>query len=317
MNDFESRSREIERRKERRRKRAVIKNWTILIETLVIIALVIALIVVSVNYNTLLNKKDTSSNPSLPENGSDLPAISNSDISSYTVSSDNNSSLTSSSGSNVSSLTVSKDTSSKTDTTKSELEQWYLKLANPDNSVDNDFIRNVDVAKIDSRFSSGAESSKYFDSRAVDKLNAMCKAALDDNVKLTVVSSYRTYSYQQSLYNNRVRRCINEGYGEEEAKKVAATIVAKPGTSEHHLGLAVDINSVEESFENTKAFRWLQENAENYGFIMRYPKDKKAITKIIYEPWHYRYVGVEHAKAMNDLGYCLEEYLEYLSKKAN
>ena len=97
-----------------------------------------------------------------------------------------------------------------------------------------------------------------------------------------------------------------------EAKKVAATIVAVPGTSEHHIGLAVDFNSVEESFENTKAFRWLQENAEDYGFVMRYPKDKKSITKIIYEPWHYRYVGVEHAKAMNDLGLCMEEYLEYL-----
>ena len=71
--------------------------------------------------------------------------------------------------------------------------------------------------------------------------------------------------------------------------------------------------ALEESFENTKAFRWLQEHAEDYGFVMRYPKDNKNVTKIIYEPWHYRYVGVEHAKAMNDLGLCMEEYLEYLS----
>ena len=98
-----------------------------------------------------------------------------------------------------------------------------------------------------------------------------------------------------------------------EAEKKAATIVALPGTSEHHLGLAVDINSVETSFEDTAAFRWLQENAENYGFILRYPKDKQEITKIIYEPWHYRYVGVEHAKTINGLGMCFEEYVEYLS----
>ena len=104
-----------------------------------------------------------------------------------------------------------------------------------------------------------------------------------------------------------------QGMSEEEAKKEAATRVAIPGTSEHHLGLAVDINSVETSFENTKAFKWLQKNAENYGFVLRYPKDKKAITKIIYEPWHYRYVGVEHAKEMNRLGLCLEEYIDLLN----
>ena len=75
---------------------------------------------------------------------------------------------------------------------------------------------------------------------------------------------------------------------------------------------AVDIISVEESFEDTAEFAWLQENAEDFGFIMRYAKDKQDITKIIYEPWHYRYVGVEHAKAINDLGMCLEEYIEYL-----
>ena len=89
------------------------------------------------------------------------------------------------------------------------------------------------------------------------------------------------YNYQNNLYNSRVQRCVNEGYSREEAKQVAATIVAIPGTSEHHLGLAVDINSVEQSFEDTKAFRWLQEHAEDYGFIMRYSKEKKSITKII------------------------------------
>jgi D-alanyl-D-alanine carboxypeptidase len=107
------------------------------------------------------------------------------------------------------------------------------------------------------------------------------------------------------------------GLSEEKATEKAATMVARPGTSEHNLGLAVDINSVETSFENSKAFKWLQENAEDFGFVLRYPKDKKAITKIIYEPWHYRYVGVEHAKEMNRLGMCLEEYIEYLKAQNN
>ena len=70
-----------------------------------------------------------------------------------------------------------------------------------------------------------------------------------------------------------------------------------------------------ENFEKTAQFKWLSENAENYGFILRYPKDKTNITEIIYEPWHYRYVGVEHAKKMNQLGMCLEEYIEYLEKE--
>ena len=293
MNDY--RSREAERRKQQRRKRAIIKNWTILIETLVILVVIVTLIVVSINYNKLLNDS-TSSDTSFPS----LPGVS-----------DNQSSNVSSLESDASSVTS--DTSSKEELMKDELDKWYLKLVNPDNGVDNEFIRNVELAEIDARFSSGASSSKYFDKRAVGPLVEMCKAALADNVSLICVSTYRTYAYQQTLYNNRVQRCINEGYGKDEAKKVAATIVAVPGTSEHHIGLAVDFNSVEESFENTKAFRWLQEHAEDYGFVMRYPKDKKNVTKIIYEPWHYRYVGVEHAKAMNDLGLCMEEYLEYLS----
>lgn len=280
MNDFRNNE---ARRREKRRKKAVIKNWTILIETIVIIILCIALVLVGVKYSAL---KNAGAEPSAP--------------------------YTSSTAGDMSSAPSSDDTSSA-EWMKNELQQWYLKLVNPDNAVDNDFIRNVDLAKINEKFSSGAESSKYFDSRAVDALNNMCQAALDDNISLIAVSSYRTYSYQQTLYNNRVRRCINEGYDQEKAKQVAATIVALPGTSEHHMGLAVDFNSVEESFENTSAFKWLGENAESFGFILRYPKDKTDITKIIYEPWHYRYVGVEHAKAMNELGMCMEEYVAYLA----
>lgn len=289
MNGYDRR--EVNEARTRRRRKSKIKSVVILIESALIIVLAACLAVVSVKYNTLKVSDGNSSvvQPSSDAQGSAADGTA-SDAAGNT-----------SSGMTDEQLALVKET-----------EQWYLKLANPDNSVDNDFIKNVDLAKIESRFSSGAESSKYFDSRAVSYLNEMCKAALDDGVRLISVSSYRTYAYQQALYNNRVKRCINEGYGEAEAKKVAATIVALPGTSEHHLGLAVDINSVEESFENTAAFRWLSKNAENYGFILRYPKDKQSITKIIYEPWHYRYVGVEHAKRMNSLGMCFEEYIEYL-----
>ena len=105
------------------------------------------------------------------------------------------------------------------------------------------------------------------------------------------------------------------GCGQEEAEANAATAVAIPGTSEHELGLAADIYSSEnmdldESQVNTFTQQWLMENSWRYGFVLRYPQDKSDITGIIFEPWHYRYVGKKHAKKIFDAGICLEEYLD-------
>ena len=271
--------RQQERKHQERIKRAKRKNMIIYIESFAIIVLAVALVIVSVKYTALKGK--VSENP-LGNTNSDTSNITSSDTSSA-------------------------------DLMKAEVDKWYMKLVNPDNSVDRNFISKVDLLEINSKYTSGSQSSKMLDSRVIESFENMCKAAEEDGIAMISISSYRTYSYQETLYKNRVQRCINEGLSRTDAEKKAATIVALPGTSEHHLGLAVDINSVETSFENTAAFRWLQENAENYGFILRYPKDKQEITKIIYEPWHYRYVGVEHAKAINDLGMCLEEYVTYLS----
>ena len=105
---------------------------------------------------------------------------------------------------------------------------------------------------------------------------------------------------------------MDSGYSKEAAEKEAATCIALPGSSEHHTGLAVDFNVTSQSFENSKTFKWLKENAENYGFIMRYPSDKMDITGgIIYEPWHWRFVGINIAKEMKSLGMCYEEYCQY------
>ncbi len=185
---------------------------------------------------------------------------------------------------------------------------WMLRVANYENVLPDDFT--VTTGLITPAYA--RDAGMKFDARAVDDLNAMLAAANKDGVNLLVISCYRTISYQTGLYNREVQKWINNGYSEENAKKKAGTIVAVPGTSDHNLGLAVDLNSVEESFQNTKQFDWLQENAEEYGFVMRYAKDKQDITKIIYEPWHYRYVGKEHAARMNELDMCLEEYVEYL-----
>ena len=86
-------------------------------------------------------------------------------------------------------------------------------------------------------------------------------------------------------------------------------LVQKPRHSEHNIALSVDFNYVNEEFEHTKAFAWLVEHAADYGFILRYPKDKVEKTGVNYEPWHWRYVGTEYAKEIKQKGYCLEEYL--------
>ncbi len=137
---------------------------------------------------------------------------------------------------------------------------------------------------------------------------AMYNAALEDGIYLTPCSGYRSYETQVGLYNNKVNVFLNQGYPEDEARVQAATIVMVPGSSEHNLGYAMDIVCVEEWFDTTDEFDWLMENAEDYGFILRYPKDKQDVTKVIYEPWHWRYVGVDAAKAINESGLTLEEY---------
>lgn len=130
-----------------------------------------------------------------------------------------------------------------------------------------------------------------------------------------VCSGYRPHETQVYLYDEQINRWLYAGYGQEESEDLAATAVAIPGTSEHELGLAADIYSTEnmsldESQVYTFTQQWLMENCWRYGFILRYPKDKTEITGIIFEPWHYRYVGKEHARKIQEAGICLEEYLE-------
>ena len=102
---------------------------------------------------------------------------------------------------------------------------------------------------------------------------------------------------------------MSYGKTREEAEKLTRQFINESNTSEHNLGLAVDFNNVKKDFEKTKAFEWLRANAENYGFVLRYAQEKEDITKVSYEPWHWRYVGVEHAQKMNEMGICLEEYI--------
>ena len=141
-------------------------------------------------------------------------------------------------------------------------------------------------------------------------LKAMIDDARKEGVNLSVWSPYRSYNIQQMLFNRQKQKQIEAGVPESEADAKAASIVARPGTSEHHTGLAADINMADDAFENTPMYAWLTEHCQDYGFIMRYPKDKIDVTGVIYESWHYRFVGINVAKDIKNKGITLEEYLE-------
>ena len=186
-------------------------------------------------------------------------------------------------------------------------------MVNPWNYIPADYV--PDLVDLNEKY--GVQGSKVDRScyealmNMIDDCNKVCPQAY-------VVSSYRTHQYQTDNYNRKVQFYVNQGYDKATAQKEAATVVAVPGTSEHQLGLAVDIIdtrlwSLEQEQEDLPAQKWLMENCWKYGFILRYPKDKIDVTGIIYEPWHYRYVGKELAAELYELGLTVEEYIHSLT----
>lgn len=158
------------------------------------------------------------------------------------------------------------------------------------------------------------ENNYYFDSRAVGELQQMLADGRKEGLDFWICSAYRTMEKQTDLYNNKVSRLQTEGLSYEDAYRQAGTVVAYPGTSEHNLGLAADIVAkdyqlLDDKQAETPEAKWLKENCWRYGFILRYPTDKTGETGIIFEPWHYRYVGKEAAREIMEQGICLEEYL--------
>ena len=148
---------------------------------------------------------------------------------------------------------------------------------------------------------------------AVDALIAMIRDAKADGITpWKLREAYRTVADQQRIFNNRVQSYENAGNTHAQAVSITRREVADPGASEHHTGLAFDLNVPGETFADTAQYVWLKQHCWDYGFIMRYTDEKDDITGITGEEWHVRYVGVRHAQAMRDMDYCLEEYVEYL-----
>lgn len=180
-----------------------------------------------------------------------------------------------------------------------------LTLVNFENTIPKDW--KVDLVQLN--------NGQSVDRRIYDDLIAMLQSAKSEGLNPLICSSYRTNEKQEQLYQNKVSEYLSQGYSKVEASDKAAFWVARPGTSEHQLGLAVDIVStknqrLDHSQENTVEQQWLIQNSWKYGFVLRYPTNKNSITGVGYEPWHYRYVGKEHAKKINELGVCLEEYVK-------
>ena len=187
---------------------------------------------------------------------------------------------------------------------RKQIDDWRLILVNSENQLPNDF--SPDLVYID--------KTRQIDSRVKEELEQMLKDMKKAKIgDIWVQSAYRSVEYQEKIYNEKIEEYISLGETREKAEILTLKVINKPGTSDHNLGLAIDFNYVDYNFDKTPAYEWLTQNAENYGFVLRYRKDKETITKIDYEPWHWRYVGVEHAKKMNELDMCLEEYVEYLS----
>lgn len=183
-----------------------------------------------------------------------------------------------------------------------------LLLVNGSNPLPADYNYEGNLTTIDAKYING--SLNQIDKEVYPYMQAMLEAAWADGVQLYVWSPYRSYDTQNMLFQKRIKYCISQGTPANEAETQAATVVARPGTSEHHTGLAADFNMADDKFETTPMYAWMQQHAAEYGFIMRYPKSKTDITGVIYESWHYRFVGINAALEIKEQGVCLEEYLQ-------
>lgn len=181
----------------------------------------------------------------------------------------------------------------------------FLLLVNYENPLPSDFNITPTIIRGDVEV----------DDRIYDALNDLLKDSESAGVNLWLASGYRSVDLQTTILDREIELGESKGMDTDEARQAALQTIAEPGYSEHHTGLAIDFNTVSADFEFTDEYKWLKENAANYGFVQRYSEEKVHVTKILEEVWHYRYVGVEHAKEMNSLNMCLEEYLDYLKQQ--
>ena len=193
----------------------------------------------------------------------------------------------------------------KSESSDTQKEDDYLMLINKNSGINENYIP-PDLVIPNVKFRVADDMCREMRLDAANALENMFNDAKEEGINLIAISGYRSYDYQEVVYDRSVAT---------EGQEYTDNYVAIPGTSEHQTGLVMDLLSdeylsLDEGFENTIAYQWLMENMTNYGFILRYPKGKEEITGYDYEPWHLRYVGVDVAKEIMNKGITLEEYLE-------
>ncbi len=181
-----------------------------------------------------------------------------------------------------------------------------LILVNKESPVDQDY-KPVDLVKIRYFVSDRSEAARYMRAEAAEAFHRMVEQASENGIELKMTTAYRSYAFQKILYDNYVAK---------EGEAAASKFSARPGQSEHQTGLAVDVSSPSVGYQltneygETKEGKWLAEHAQEFGFIIRYPKGKEDITGYQYEPWHIRYVGLAAAKEIHQRSLTLEEFLQ-------
>jgi len=186
-----------------------------------------------------------------------------------------------------------------TNMSHSDITKDVLVLVNKYNYLDENYIPN-DLEIISDKCNVG--TNYYLRHEARIQFERLCNDAKKDNIYIYNLSGYRSYEKQQKVYNNKL---VNKDVKEIDS------ISARPGNSEHQTGLTVDINLLSKEFDKTNEFNWMINNSYKYGFILRYPKDSQKITGYDYEPWHYRYVGIEHALKIHNENITFDEYYAY------
>lgn len=190
------------------------------------------------------------------------------------------------------------------------VDDWQLILINKQHAVPDDYDFNL----------AQLYSNIECDERVTADLVNMLDAARTDGVELFVCSAYRDVNRQQVLFEKKIKMYMQRGLSYTESYEITSQSVTVPGASEHQIGMAFDIvtsnyQQLNSGFGETEAGKWLKRNCADYGFILRYPEEKEDITGITYEPWHFRYVGVDNAKYIMENGITLEEYIEELERR--
>lgn len=191
---------------------------------------------------------------------------------------------------------------------------WELRLVNPEVELPEDFTVNLETV----------DNQQQIDERIIGAWAEMKQAAFEDGHELFFASGFRAVEEQEVNFSNTYQEHLADGLSEEEALEETKAYLTEPGHSEHHTGLALDIvdgpwivagRGLEQAYETQESYDWLIDNMSDYGFILRYPEGKEDITQISYEPWHFRYVGVENAKFMEEHALVLEEYIALLEER--